>query len=223
MAKVLVVEDDPELTDVVIDCLKAQNFLVDHVGNGREALDRLKFFQYDLIVLDWQLPGMDGIEVCSQFRSRGGATPILMLTGKRTVDDKEAGFEAGADDYLTKPFQARELVARLRALLRRPQGVVAKTLKARDLELDATTHKVTKDGLEINLLPKEFALLEFLMRHPSQVFNGEALIDRVWSTDGETTSAAVRINVNRLRNKIDTEGQPSFISTVHGVGYRFDP
>jgi DNA-binding response OmpR family regulator len=223
MAKILLVEDERELADVVLDCLKAQNFLVDHVENGREALDRLKFFQYDLVVLDWQLPGMAGIDVCSQFRSMGGATPILMLTGKRTVDDKEAGFEAGADDYLTKPFQARELVARLKALLRRPAAVISKNLKARNLELDPTTHKVTKDGQEITLLPKEFALLEFFMRHPNQVFNAEAIVDRVWSTDADTSSAAVRINVTRLRNKIDSVGQPSFISTVHGVGYRFDP
>lgn len=206
-----------------MDCLKAQNYLVDHVANGSEALERLKFFDYDLIVLDWQLPGMAGVDVCSNFRSRGGTTPVLMLTGKRSVDDKEQGLDAGADDYLTKPFQPRELTARLRALLRRPQGSVSKTLKARDLELDPSTHKVTRAGNDINLLPKEFALLEFLMRHPNQVFSGEALIDRVWSTDSEATSTAVRINVNRLRGKIDSKDEPSFISTVHGVGYRFDP
>ncbi len=223
MTKILLVEDEKELADVVMDCLKAQNYMVDHVANGTEALDRLKFFDYDLIVLDWQLPGLSGIQVCSNFRSRGGTTPVLMLTGKRTVDDKEEGLDAGADDYLTKPFQPRELNARLRALLRRPAGVVSKTLKARDLELDPTTHKVTKGGIEVALLPKEFALLEFLMRHPNQVFSGDALIDRVWSTESDATATAVRINVNRLRKKIDTESEPSLIGTVHGIGYRFDP
>ncbi len=223
MTKILLVEDEQELANVVVDCLKAQNYLVDHVPNGSEALDRLKFFEYDLIVLDWQLPGMSGIDVCSNFRSRGGTTPILMLTGKRTVDDKEAGLDAGADDYLTKPFQPRELTARLRALLRRPSAAPTKVFKARDLELDPTTHKVIKGGQEVSLLPKEFALLEFLMRHPSQVFSAEALIDRVWSTDSDATPTAVRINVNRLRKKIDTDGQESFICTIHGIGYRFDP
>src|SRR5262249_44785681 len=147
---ILLVEDEKELADVVIDCLTAQNYLVDHIMNGAEALERLKFFEYDLIVLDWQLPGMAGPDVCSNFRSRGGTTPVIMLTGKRSVDDKEHGLDSGADDYLTKPFQPRELTARLRALLRRPSGAASKTFKARDLELDPTTYKVTKGGKEVS-------------------------------------------------------------------------
>lgn len=223
MAKVLLVEDEKALSDVVVDWLTSQQYIVEHVDNGQEALHRLNCYQYDLVVLDWGLPGVSGLEVCQQFRSQGGTTPVLMLTGKREIDDKEAGLDAGADDYLTKPFHMKELAARLRALLRRPQNVVAKQLSAKDILLDPTTHRITKGGEEVNLLPREFALLEFLMRHPSQVFSAEALLDRLWAADSEATSGTIRTYVNRLRNKIDTDGQPSLISTVHGIGYRFDP
>ncbi len=223
MAKVLFVEDEKALSDVVVDWLTAQQYIVEHVGDGQEALHRLNCYQYDVIVLDWGLPGISGIEVCQQFRSKGGATPVLMLTGKRDVDDKEAGLDAGADDYLTKPFHMKELAARLRALLRRPQAVVSNQLTARDVVLDPTTHRVTKSGAEVNLLPREFALLEFLMKHPSQVFSAEALLDRLWASESDATSGTIRTYVNRLRNKIDTEGQSSLICTVHGIGYRFDP
>ncbi|MBX9949769.1 MAG: response regulator transcription factor [Candidatus Obscuribacterales bacterium] len=223
MAKILLVEDDYEIASLVVDCLKAQNYLVDHLVNGSEALDRLKFFEYDLIILDWKLPGTEGVEVCNQFRARGGKTPCMILTGMRELENKEQGLDAGADDYLTKPFQPRELTARIRALLRRPAMAETHMLVARDLELDTITHIVTKAGQEVQLLPKEFALLEFLMRHPRQVFSAEALIDRVWSSDSEATGTAVRINVNRLRRKIDSSDQESCIRTIHGVGYRFDP
>lgn len=223
MAKVLFVEDEKALSDVVVDWLTAQQYIVEHVADGQEALHRLNCYQYDVVILDWGLPGISGIEVCQQFRSKGGATPVLMLTGKRDVDDKEAGLDAGADDYLTKPFHMKELAARLRALLRRPQAVVSNQLTARDVVLDPTTHRVTKGGAEVNLLPREFALLEFLMKHPSQVFSADALLDRLWASESDATSGTIRTYVNRLRNKIDTEGQPSLICTVHGIGYRFDP
>lgn len=223
MPKILVVEDEKALSDVVIDYLSAQNYEVDHVADGKEALERLKFYSYDLVVLDWQLPNMEGPDICRSFRSSGGSTPVIMLTGKREVDDKEAGLDAGADDYLTKPFHMKELAARVRALLRRPSQVISKDLKARDISLDPTTHKVSKGEKVIDILPKEFALLEFLMRHPNQVFSAEALIERVWPTDSDSSPGAIRTYVNRLRNKIDTDGQPSLIATVHGIGYRLDP
>jgi two-component system OmpR family response regulator len=173
--------------------------------------------------MDWNLPHMEGIDICKAFRLNGGTTPIIMLTGKREIDDKEAGLDAGADDYLTKPFHMKELGARIRALLRRPAAVVSQDLKARDISLDPVTHRVCKGEKELDILPKEFALLEFLMRHPKQVFSAEALIERVWPTDSEASSGSIRTYVNRLRSKIDSEGQNSLITTVHGIGYRLDP
>ena len=223
MAKILLVEDEKSLSDVVIDWLNAQQYLVDLVENGAEALSRLKFYQYDMVILDWNLPEMDGISVCKQFRQSGGRTPILMLTGNREIDDKEAGLDAGADDYLTKPFHMKELSARVRALLRRPAQVTANLLAAGDVTLDPSTHRVTKAGNAVELMPKEFALLEFLLKYPGQVFSAEALIERIWPTDSDASANAIRTYVNRLRNKIDGAGQASLISTIHGVGYRLDP
>lgn len=223
MAKILVVEDEKALRDVVVDYLSAQNYNVDQVADGKEAMDRLKFYAYDLVVLDWNLPQMEGPDICRHYRSNGGTTPILMLTGKREVDDKEVGLDAGADDYLTKPFHMKELGARVRALLRRPATVVSQELKVRDIVLDPVTHRVTKDGRDLDILPKEFALLEFLLRHPRQVFSSEALIERVWPTDSDASSGTIRTYVNRLRSKIDSPGTESLISTVHGIGYRLDP
>jgi DNA-binding response OmpR family regulator len=223
MAKILVVEDERALSDVVLDYLGAQNYNADHVADGKEALDRLKFYSYDLVILDWNLPNMEGPDICKAFRASGGTTPILMLTGKRDIDDREYGLDSGADDYLTKPFHMKELGARVRALLRRPAAVVSKDLSARDITLDPTTHRVCKGGQDLDILPKEFALLEFLLRHPRQVFSAEALIERVWPTDSEASSGTIRTYVNRLRSKIDTKGQDSLITTVHGIGYRLDP
>lgn len=223
MAKILVAEDEKALRDVVVDYLSAQNYNVDQVEDGKEALERLKFYSYDMVVLDWNMPLMEGIDVCKAFRSSGGSTPILMLTGKREVDDKEAGLDAGADDYLTKPFHMKELGARVRALLRRPSAVVAQELRAKDISLDPVTHQVCKDGKPLDVKPKEFALLEFLLRHPKQVFSAEALIERIWPTESEASSGTIKTYVNRLRSKIDTEGQDSLITTVHGIGYRLDP
>lgn len=223
MAKILLAEDEKALRDVVIDYLTAQNYNVDFVEDGKEALSRLKFYTYDLVILDWNMPHMEGIDVCRNFRQSGGATPILMLTGKREIDDREAGLDSGADDYLTKPFHMKELAARVRALLRRPAAVVSQDLKARDIVLNPVTHQVLKCGSTLDVLPKEFALLEFFMRHPRQVFSAESLIDRVWPTDSDASPRTIKTYVNRLRSKIDSDGQESMISTVHGLGYRFDP
>jgi two-component system, OmpR family, response regulator len=223
MAKVLFAEDEKALSDVVIDWLESQQFLVDHVDNGREAMDRLKFYEFDVVILDWNLPEMDGVDILRQYRASGGTTPVLMLTGKRELDDKEEGFAAGADDYLTKPFKMRELTMRLKALLRRPAAFTETVLKARDISLDPTTHRVTKGEAELILKPKEFALLEFLLRHPGEVFTSEALIERVWPTVSDASPNTIRTYVNRIRNKVDTSDQESLISTVHGIRYRLDP
>lgn len=223
MAKILIVEDEAALVDLMRDSLAAQGFLLDHVDDGNKAIAQLKYNQYDLIILDWSLPGSDGLTILKAYRDNGGLSPVLMLTGKRKLEDKETGLESGADDYLTKPFHVRELIARIKALLRRRVVSPAGSLTAGGIELDSPARRVFRDGKELLLLPKEFALLEFLMKHPSEVFSAEALIQRVWPTDSEVTPAAIRIYVTRLRKKIDKDESSSLITTVHGVGYRLDP
>jgi DNA-binding response OmpR family regulator len=170
------------------------------------------------------LPGMTGTAILKDFRSRGGASPVLMLTAKSSIEEKETGLDAGADDYLTKPFDARELLARIRALLRRPQAVsAAKEMHVGNLALDAKSARVYKDGQELKLLPKEFSLLELFMRYPDQVFSSEALLERVWSADSAASFDTVRTYIKTLRKKIDDPGaDSSLIRTVHGVGYCLD-
>jgi len=222
MAKILLVEDEEDLSQLIGEWLKGEHHTVETVANGEDALDRLRFYKYDIVVLDWILPKATGLEVCKQYRSSGGTTPILLLTAKKHVDEKEAGLDAGADDYLTKPFEMKELSARIRALLRRPQAFSGSKLQVGDLSLEPNTFKVMRGTDEINLLPKEFALLEFLMRHPNQVFSAEALLDRVWSSDSEASPETIRTYIKRLRKKVDVEGKASILSTVHGVGYKLD-
>ncbi len=222
MPKILVVEDEPDFSMLIGEWLKNEHHVVEVVETGEDALDRLKFYKYDIVILDWMLPGISGLDVCKKYRELGGTTPILLLTAKKHVDEKEAGLDAGADDYLTKPFEMKELSARIRALMRRPVALTGSVLQVGELSLEPTTFKVSRSGKEINLLPKEFALLEFLMRHPNQVFSAEALLDRVWSSDSESSPETIRTYIKRLRKKIDQQGQPSMLSTVHGVGYKLD-
>lgn len=220
MAKILIVEDDHFLCDLVKDNLSSLNHTVDIAHNGRAGLDMLSIAVYDVILLDWEMPEMTGVELLKQFRSRGGKTPVIMLTKKGSINEKEVGFDSGTDDYLTKPFEMRELQARLRALLRRPANIVSNVLSAGCLSLDTDKHEVTKDGQPVSLLPKEFALLEFFMRHPNQTFSSDAILSRVWSTDTDASEEAVTTCIRRLRKKIDTADKPSMISTVYGVGYK---
>ena len=220
MPKILVVEDDHLVADAVIEGLNLANHTVEWTTLGKEALDRLRLYDYDLIVLDLNLPDMHGLDVCREFRSRGGNLPILMLTGLSTLPQKEEGLDAGADDYLTKPFAVRELTARVRALLRRPPQQLPDVLRAGDLILDVAQVKLTRDGGEITLQPKEFALLEFLMRHTNQVFGVQELLNRLWSSESDSSELAVRQTITRLRKKIDKAGADSVIVTVTGLGYK---
>lgn len=222
MAKILLVEDDIEVCDVVREWLEDEHYTIDIVNSGTEAIERLRFDKYDVLILDWKLPDTTGIEVCKKFRSKGGLTPVIMLTGRTEITDKEQGLDAGADDYLTKPFHPRELSARLRALLRRSSDLKQNVLACGDIELDPQGFKVTKNGQEISLLPKEFALLEFFLRHPNQVFSPEALLDRVWSAESEASPDTIRVHITKLRGKIDTDGQPSIIKTLHRQGYKLE-
>ncbi len=219
MAKIVVVEDDKDLVNLIKGILLVERHTIDSVHDGHEALAIIQMHPYDLVILDWMLPGRTGTEICKDYRARGGSAPILMLTAKSTIDDRAEGLDSGADDYLTKPFHPKEFSARVRALLRRPQSVMTKTLKAADIELDPGQVKVYKASKEIHLLPKEFALLELFLRYPNQVFSAEALLDRVWNTDSSASLDTVRTYIKTLRKKIDTNPKDSLIRTVHGVGY----
>ena len=220
MAKILLVEDDQDLAQMVVEWLTFEHHSVELVLDGREGMDRLRLCQYDAVILDWGLPQMSGPEILRSYRSEGGTTPIIMLTGKGTIAEKETGLDAGADDYLTKPFNMKELSARVRALLRRSSGAATNVLRVGELVVDPAKYKVTRNGVEIQLLPREFALLEFLMRHPDEVFSGDALLQRVWHSESEATSEAIRTCVKRLRQKIDQDDDTSMIQTIPRVGYK---
>jgi len=220
VAKVLVAEDDPDILSNVLDFLKSEKYTVDSVKTGSDALEHLKFYEYDVVILDWNMPGITGVNVCAQYRAAGGKTPILMLTGRDKVVEKAEGLDAGADDYLTKPFDMIELSARLRALLRRPKNVQENLLKFGPVAMNTVAREVTVSGNAIVLLPLEYALLEFLMRYPNQVFSHSVLVERVWKSESIATAESVRTCVMSLRKKITVPGQPSIVKTVHGLGYK---
>jgi len=223
MAKILIIDDDKPLAQILGDWLKVDKHVSDLVHDGLEGLSRLEFYPYDLIILDITMPGLNGIEVCTKFRAAGGTTPILMLTGRNETEQKMEGLDSGADDYLTKPFEMRELSARVRALLRRPKEMIADVIEAGPLKLDVKAQKLSRDGVEIRLLPQQMQLLEFFMRNPGVLFSSETILDRVWSSEADTSPDTVRVHITRIRQKIDEEGKESFIRTVHRVGYCFEP
>lgn len=222
MSKILLVEDDMMVSQMVTDYLVAERHSVDRVFTGTDGLDRLKFYAYDLAILDWQLPQMSGLQVLKEYRDGGGKTPILMLTARKHVDDKESGFNTGADDYLTKPFEIRELAARVKALLRRPVDLVEPDRGVGDIALDYQKHTVTRGDRTESLLPLEFALLEFFMRYPGHYFTPEELLDKVWKTESESSIDAVRTCIKRLRTKIETADKPPLIVASRGLGYKLD-
>lgn len=219
MAKILVVEDNQELVGMLKTLLESDHHNVEVLMDGQEAEYTLKINKFDAIILDWELPGKTGIELCRQFRASGGTTPILILTGRREIDDKESGLDSGADDYLTKPFHPRELQARMRSLLRRSASQNDNTLTVLDLMLIPSDFTACRGERSLKLQPKEFALLEFLLRNRDKVFSQEALLERVWQSDTEATAEAVRSTMKRLRKKVDQEGEIKLIHTVHGVGF----
>ncbi|HND67171.1 MAG TPA: response regulator transcription factor [Candidatus Obscuribacter sp.] len=222
MAKVLLVEDDLVLAHSIQLWLKGEKHVVEHVAEGNQALELITFSSYEVIILDWELPGLSGIEICRRLRMAQNKVPILMLTGRDSEEHKVTGLDCGADDYLTKPFSLKELSARIRAIVRRSAGVACNVLQAGDVVLDAESHRVTRGGEDIELMPREFAVLEFLMRNKNQVFSSEALLQKLWHTDSDSSREAVRACIKRLRQRIDQsedEGS-SFIETVPKIGYR---
>ena len=220
MAKILIVEDDLTLADYVKRWLESENHVVDHLDDGQEAISHLKIYEYDVVVLDVGLPGMSGIEVIRTYRQAGGKTPVIFLTGKDSIDDKMTGLDSGGDDYLTKPFNVKELSARIRALLRRTPDVNKDSLTYHDISMDTSTRTVKRGTRDVKLSAKEFALLEFLMRHPEQVFSAQALIDRVWTSYSDVSPESVQTYVTRLRSKIDDKDKPTIIQSLYGAGYK---
>lgn len=222
MPQILFVEDDKDLSAVVNEWLTADGYTVEVAHDGLTGWEFLRQYNYDVVILDWNLPGLSGPAMCGRYRAAGGVAPVIMLTAKSQITEKVEGFDSGVDDYLTKPFNLKELSARLRALLRRPQAVVTNTITNGYLELDVVKRRITKGGVEIHLLPRDFELLEFMMRHLDEVFSSEALLQRIWGSDAEATSDALRTSIKRLRQKLDVgdSDAQSFIENIPRVGYR---
>ena len=225
MMRILIVEDEEHLARLVAEVLGREGYAAEVVGDGRAALARALVEPFDLLVVDWMLPALDGVQVVKRLRAADVGVPVLMLTARSQIEDRVEGLDAGADDYLPKPFAFPELLARVRALARRPPEKRGEetALTAGDVELDPGRHEVRRAGERIDLTAKEFALLATLMQRPGQVFTRSVLLDTVW---GGTTGAytnAVDLYVHYLRRKLDREGESSRIRTVHGAGYTFDP
>ena len=221
MAKLLIVEDELDLVETLKEFLTKEGYTVEHVVDGDEANFRLKTYEYDVILLDWNIPGTSGIDVLASYRIAGGKTPVIMLTGRGSIPDKESGLDTGADDYLAKPFNLRELAARLRALLRRPKETTPdNTLRIRNVELDPATQNLKVNGKEVHISHRDCALLELLMRHPDTIFSNQTLLNRVWQAESEATEDAIRSAFKRIRKAIgDSDGK--MIENLPKLGYRF--
>ncbi len=222
MAKILIVDDDQELCNAVQTFLSLQGHTAETAATGEDAMQLLKNYQYDVIVLDWGLPGMDGDELCRVYRARGGMTPIMFLTGRNNISFLETGFNSGADDYMVKPFDIREVSARIKALLRRPGNQFIDELTVGDLLL-IPDQKIARAGeKEVRLRAKESAMLEYLMRHPNKVFSAQNLLDAVWTSDSSGSTNSVRTWMGTLRQKLAEIGKEDFVKTVLGSGYTIE-
>jgi two-component system, OmpR family, response regulator len=216
--RILIVEDSPRIASFLQKGLREEGYAVVTAEDGDSGFARASGEEFDAAVVDVMLPGRSGIELVRDLRSIGNGLPVLLLTARERVDDKVEGLDAGADDYLTKPFDFTELTARLRALLRRSSGASAPVLRAGAVELDPATHEVRKDGQPVQLTPKEFALLEYLLRHPGRPLSRATLMEHVWGIRFDPGTNVVDVFINALRNKLDPER--NLIQTVRGVGYR---
>ncbi|WLR53226.1 response regulator transcription factor [Bacillus tianshenii] len=216
----LVAEDDQRLAKLIVHMLKKENHSVDWVANGEDALFYIQSSGYDLVILDWMMPGLSGIQVCQKLRKENFTKPILLLTAKDAVEDRVYGLDAGADDYLVKPFEFEELFARIRALSRRgTQTIQEESIQCGQLSLNLTTKEVWKDGVFVQLTPKEYQLFELFMRHKNQVLPREVLIDRIWGFDAIVTNNSLDALVRLLRKKIE-DADERCIQNIRGIGYK---
>lgn len=218
--RILVVEDNAELAAGLREALEADGHAVDVAGDGALGEDLIRSYPYDLAILDVMLPERSGLDVCRAARRAGLATPVLMLTARDTLADKVTGLDAGADDYLVKPFELAELRARVRALLRRATPSREAVLAVGDLRYDLATHAITRAGTPLKLSKKERALLEVLMRHAGSIVTHEQILERLYDMDAEPTQELIRAHVKGLRRAIGDDQEPRLIQTVHGIGYR---
>jgi DNA-binding response OmpR family regulator len=221
---ILLVEDEPKIAKAIAQGFRLERFTVEVYHNGEEGLSAALHDEYDAIILDRMLPGgMDGLEICKRIRAKGIKTPVLMLTAKSNVRDRVGGLNGGADDYVVKPFSFDELLARVRALLRRPQDLAGNVLQVADLTLDTLSFKVKRQGKSISLSQTEYSLLEYLMRHHGRVLSKTNIIQHVWDFDSDVLPNTVEVYIGYLRKKIDTEFDgPPLIHTVRGFGYKID-
>ena len=220
--RILVIEDDHKIANAIKKGLLQEKFAVDVSYDGKDGLGSAITFEYDLIIIDRMLPGVDGIKICSALRKKNNQTPILFLTAKDKISDKVEGLNAGADDYLVKPFAFEELLARVRALMRRPKKAVNSILMIGDLKMNTVTYEVGRDEKEIKLSSKEFALLEYLMRNPNRILTKDNIISHVWDYDADILPNTVEVYIGYLRNKIDKPfmDKKPLIHTVRGFGYK---
>ncbi|HRJ43022.1 MAG: response regulator transcription factor [Caldilineaceae bacterium] len=217
--RILVVEDETRMQALLRQALEEESYAVDSVENGRDVFDWVSVYDYDLILLDVMLPGMDGFAVCKTLRQQQIDTPVLMLTARYTVDNRVEGLDSGADDYLVKPFAVEELLARVRALTRRQLSHRSPDLAVGDLTLDTLNRRVTRDGAQIELSAKEYMLLETLLRHPNQTLSRDQIINHVWDADYDAQSKIIEVYIHNLRRKLGDDDN-SLIQTVRGLGYR---
>lgn len=219
--KILIIEDEKKLAQLLKTGLEKEGYAVDFLTDGESGQKRIElhYIDYDMVILDLMLPKRDGAEICRSIREKNISIPILVLTAKSGIDDKILLLDLGADDYLTKPFSFSELLARIRALLRRPEKALPNQLVVRNLVLDPTTQKVYRQGKEIKLTLKEFRMLEYFMRHPNQVINRDQILDNLWDFTFDSFSNVVDVHIRNLRKKLEDEGEV-FLETVRGIGYR---
>jgi len=221
LVRVLVVEDETKLGNLLSRGLREEGYSADLAERGEEALWMAKAVEYDAILLDVMLPGLDGFDVCRRLRADGVWSPVLMLTARDAVDDRVTGLDAGADDYLAKPFAFPELLARVRALLRRTDSVLPSILRVADVELDPARFVVKRAGLIVPVTTKEFAILEYLMRHAGQLVTRAMLLESCWGASYEGLSNLVDVNLSRLRRKLDATGGTALVHTIRGAGVIF--
>jgi DNA-binding response OmpR family regulator len=221
--RILLVEDDIRLAETLAEALTDQRYVVDVVTDGEAGWDQAKVLEYDLLLLDVMLPELDGISLCQRLRSHGYRMPVLMLTARDTVSDKIAGLDAGADDYVVKPIDLQELFARVRALLRRGSATSPPILEWEALRLDPSTYEVSYREMPVHLTPKEYGLLELLMRNGRRVLSRSAIIEHVWSLETPPEEHAVKVHIRGLRQKLKAAGaSEDLIETVHSIGYRLN-